>query len=200
MTSSPTAQLPSKSVPVTTVPKPSIVKTRSMGRRNSSGSLRRIPTPRTLSKIICFSLSILSPVKAETRIRSAFSKKLPFTSSETSSSTSSAQSSSTRSALVKTMIPWRIWSIFKISKCSTVWGMTPSSSPTTRSTRSMPPIPASIFFTNFSWPGTSIIPIWSPSSLGRLANPSSMVIPLFCSSFNRSVSIPVRALIRQVFP
>ena len=60
------------------------------------------------------------------------------------------------SSLVKTTMPFEISSIFSMSKCSRVWGMTPSSRSTTSSTISMPPMPASILPTKRSWPGTSM--------------------------------------------
>ena len=128
------------------------------------------------------------------------SKNVSATISPTSSFTSSIHSASTRSDFVITTIPFCILNSFSMEKCSLVWGMIPSSAATTSSTRSIPPIPASMFFTNFSCPGTSIIPMRSPSSCSSWANPSSMVIPRFCSSFNRSVLTPVNALIRHVFP
>ena len=43
----------------------------------------------------------------------------------------------------------------QMSKCSRVCGITDSSAATTSITASMPPAPASMFFTNRSWPGTS---------------------------------------------
>ncbi len=130
----------------------------------------------------------------------AFSINVPLTVSFISSSTISIHSASTRSTLVIAMIPLLIPNIFRISKCSNVWGIMPSSAAITSNTKSIPPIPANIFLINLSWPGTSIIPILIPLGFGMLVKPKSMVIPRFFSSFKRSVSLPVKALIKLVFP
>ena len=79
-----------------------------------------------------------APVTAEKRTMGAPSRKVPLRASRTSSSTSSSQSSSTRSTLVRTTRPCLTWSSWQISRCSRVWGMTPSSAAMTRATRSMP--------------------------------------------------------------
>lgn len=47
---------------------------------------------------------------------------------------------------------------------------------------------------------TTAAGIWATAGIGLAAKPSSMVMPRFFSSFRRSVSIPVNARIRQVFP
>ena len=57
-----------------------------------------------------------------------------------------------------------------------------------------------MFFINFSWPGTSTIPIFLFSGSSKKENPRSMVIPLFFSSGRVSVSFPVRYFTRVVFP
>ena len=54
-------------------------------------------------------------------------------------------------------------SSWQIARCSRVWGITPSSAAITSMTRSIPPTPASMFFTNRSWPGTSTMPRVMPS-------------------------------------
>src|SRR4030065_1166603 len=69
-----------------------------------------------------------------------------------------------------------------------------------KATRSIPQTPATMCLTNFSWPGTSMMPIRIPLGRSKKVNPSSVVIPLSFSSFSRSVSTPVRALTREVFP
>jgi hypothetical protein len=46
------------------------------------------------------------------------------------------------------------------AKCSRVCGLIDSSAAMTSSALSMPPMPASMFFTKRSWPGTSTKPIW----------------------------------------
>ena len=128
------------------------------------------------------------------------SRKVPCTKSLISSRASSKRSSSTMSILVKATIPCSIPMRLQISICSLVWGMTPSSAAITIATTSIPLEPATIFFTNFSWPGISTMPICCPLGRSSQANPSSMVIPLSFSSLSRSVSIPVNALTRLVFP
>ena len=128
------------------------------------------------------------------------SKKVPSVSSNACLRTSSNQSSSTNSALVNTTKPPWTPKRDRISRCSTVWGITPSSAAMTSMARSMPPAPASIFLMNFSWPGTSTIPACVPSGQSSLANPGSMVMPRRFSSARRSVSVPVSALTRTVLP
>ena len=78
--------------------------------------------------------------------------------------------------------------------------MIPSSAAITRSTRSIPAAPAVMLWINFSWPGTSISPALFPSPSSKEAKPRSVVIPLRFSSGRRSVSSPVSARIRAVFP
>ena len=117
-----------------------------------------------------------------------------------SSLTTSSHSSSTMSFLVTTMMPFLTPSIVRISRCSFVCGMKPSSAATTSSTTSMPVAPTSMFFISFSWPGTSmILAVWPLGSVS-CAKPISIVMPRRCSSFSRSVSTPVSALVRQVLP
>ena len=71
---------------------------------------------------------------------------------------------------------------------------------TTSMTRSIPTTPATMLLINFSWPGTSMIPTRSPFFKSNQVNPRSIVIPRRCSSSQRSVFRPVRALINVVFP
>ena len=137
----------------------------------------------------CLNASIPIPSVAETRMMGAFSIKESLTSSAISSSTRSSQSSSARSALFRAITPNGISSKLRISKCSRVWGMTPSSAATTKRATSILDTPAIIFFTNFSCPGTSMRVVFS----FRNAKPISMVIPRFCSSARQSVLTPVRA-------
>ena len=91
-------------------------------------------------------------------------------------------------------------SSWQIARCSRVWGITPSSAAITSMTRSIPPTPASMFFTNRSWPGTSTMPRVSPSPSSRWAKPMSMVMPRSFSSLRRSGSIPVSARTRLDLP
>ena len=87
-----------------------------------------------------------------------------------------------------------------IARCSRVCGMTPSSAATTSSTTSMPVAPATIWRTNFSWPGTSTTPIVRPLGRSSRAKPSSMVMPRSFSSGRRSGSVPVSALTSADLP
>ncbi len=191
---------PSVRVPVATVPNPSMVKTLSTGILNISGAVLFSFTSLASSKSFCLSLSMFWPVFAETSIISASERNVSFTVFCISSFTASLQSSSARSAFVKAITPFFIFRVVNISRCSIVWGITPSSAAITIRQISMPPIPESIFLMNFSCPGTSIIPIFSPSSVFMFAKPSSMVIPLCCSSLSLSVSVPVSSFIRHVLP
>src|SRR6266550_832463 len=127
-------------------------------------------------------------------------RKVARTSVATSSRTSSSQSGSTRSVLVSATRPPRMRRREQIARCSRVCGITPSSAAITSMARSMPPTPASMFFTKRSWPGTSTISIVSPPGSSRNANPRSIVMPRAFSSGRRSVSMPVSALTSEVLP
>ncbi len=198
-TPSPTRMLPETRVPVITVPNPRMVKTRSMG------SLKNPDSGRSSMGAMIFSRAARSsgspcPVTEDRGMMGLSSRKVSFRKSRISSMTSSIHSRSTRSDLVTATRPVRIPRRLQMSRCSRVWGMTPSSAAMTRTTRSIPPAPATMFFTNLSWPGTSTTPMTSPPGRVSLANPSSMVMPRSFSSFRRSVSMPVRALMSEVFP
>jgi translation elongation factor TU len=182
-------------VPVATVPHPFILNTRSTCKRKIprsclSGTVSQIFNRVSLNSIIP------SPLSADTLIIGAFSINVPLTSSARSSSISSSQSSSAKSILLMAITAAEISNRLRISKCSRVWGITPSSAATTSRATSMPETPAIIFFTNFSCPGTSIRVIFS----SRNAKPISMVIPRIFSSASRSVLVPVKALTRDVLP
>ena len=170
-----------------------------MGRRKG---IRRFFSDacRTNSRRFCRSSAMPSPVRAETVWMGLPSRKVPAVWAFTSSRTISTHSGSTMSHLVSTTRPSRMPSSVRMPRCSTVWGIKPSSAATTSMARSMPPAPASMFLINFSCPGTSTIPAWVPSSKSRWANPSSMVMPRFFSSVRRSVSMPVKALTSRVLP
>ncbi len=71
---------------------------------------------------------------------------------------------STRSVLVSATMPDLMRRSWQIARCSRVCGITPSSAAITSSARSIPPTPASMFFTKRSWPGTSTISITTPPS------------------------------------
>ena len=154
----------------------------------------------TISKIASLQPSIPAPVFVDTSTILAFSSMVPRNSSRISSFTMEIQSSSTKSHLVSTTMQFSMPSRERMSKCSLVWGMIPSSAATTRSTISIPQTPETICCINFSCPGTSMTPQRVPSFKSNQVKPSSMVIPRSCSSFKRSVSLPVKARIRDVLP
>ncbi|MBA7630080.1 hypothetical protein ES703_37588 [subsurface metagenome] len=107
---------------------------------------------------------------------------------------------STKSIFVITTNSFSIFKSLNISRCSIVWGIIPSSAATTKSPISIPDAPAIMFFTNFSCPGTSIIPTIPPDGKIKGAKPISIDIPLSFSSFSLSVSTPVICFISTVFP
>ena len=90
-TASATLTRPEMAVPVTTVPKPLMVKTRSMGRRKipvtGLGGTWAARSARVASRC-----SLPAPVTAEKRSMGAPSRKVPLRASRTSSSTRSSQS------------------------------------------------------------------------------------------------------------
>ena len=192
--------LPVRSVPVMIVPNPDNVNARSIGSRG----IVLISFGSTSFAVICSITSIKcgipSPVAADTSTIGASSRKVPSSSSLISSSTSSSHSSSTRSHLLITRMLFSIPSSPRISICSLVCGMIPSSAATTSMTRSIPTTPATMLLINFSCPGTSMIPTRSPFFRSKYVNPRSIVIPLLCSSSHRSVFRPVSAFIKVVFP
>ncbi len=196
--SSPTARLPDTSVPVTTAPNPLMVKTRSTGSRTTPARCRRGGWPASAAKAGRRS-SRPCPVSAETGMIGAASRNDPATNSRASAVVSASRSASTRSAFVNAMRPRSMPSSRQISKCSRVCGFTDSFAAITSTTASMPPAPASMLRTNRSWPGTSTNASWT-SPMARWANPRSIVMPLACSSFSRSGSIPVSARTSALLP
>ena len=192
--------VPDTNVPVIIVPNPDNVNARSIG------SLGIVCTSfdTTSSLVICTIVSISesnpSPVAADTFTTGACSRNVPCSSSFTSSSTNSSHSSSTRSHLFSTIMLFSIPRRFRISICSLVCGIIPSSAAITNRTRSIPTTPATMLLINLSCPGTSIIPARSPLGRSKYVKPRSIVIPLLCSSSQRSVFLPVNALINVVFP
>ena len=194
---------PATSVPVTTVPKPFMVNTRSMGSRKyaeESFAGTSLAT-RASSRL---SSSTPAPAFELTAITGASARNEPRKKSATSKRATAKVSSSTRSALVSTVMPRRTANSRQISKCSRVRGLIDSSAAITNSTTSMPPTPASMLRTKRSCPGTSTNPrrSFSPPrpENSRWANPRSMVMPRRFSSCNRSASIPVSALTSAVLP
>ena len=141
-----------------------------------------------------------SPRRAETANMGLCSRNVPRTACRTSSWASSRKSGSTRSALVSTTTPSCTWRRERMSRCSRVWGMTPSSAATTKRTASMPEAPATICRIKRSCPGTSTRLTTRPLGSTRGAKPKSMVIPRRFSSLRRSQSTPVRAFTKVVLP
>jgi hypothetical protein len=135
--SSPTVRVPSARVPVTTVPNPLIVNTRSTGSLGRPWSRRGSARSSSLSRAST-RVERPSPSTDETGITSASASAVPAIVSRTSAVTSSSQGASTRSAFESTTMPRRTSNRSMISRCSRVCGMTPSSAATTSSTASRP--------------------------------------------------------------
>ena len=157
-TSLPAATRPDTSVPVTTEPKPRMVKARSTGSRKGPEASRAPAAPAAAASAPRSSSSP-APVFEETGTRGASDIAEPASSSRTSRAAISMNSgSSTRSIRVSATTAERTPSSRQISMCSRVWGITDSSAATTSSTTSKPEAPASMLRTNRSWPGTSTKP------------------------------------------
>ncbi len=187
---------------MTTVPWPDIANTRSIGRRvELQRSAAEVAAVRSKARSSSRrSSSRPCPVTADTGTIAAPARSVPARRSRTSSATSSSHSASTMSALVTATTPCRTPRRFRMSRCSSVWGITPSSAATTKSATSTPVAPASMFLMNRSWPGTSTTPAMRPDGSVRGANPSSIVRPRSCSWRSRSVLTPVSARIKVVLP
>ncbi|PMQ15731.1 hypothetical protein JaAD80_13980 [Janthinobacterium sp. AD80] len=165
---SPVAAMPASAVPVTTVPCPDKVNTRSTPRRNKRRSSRcgrlrdtcvrwasRAATPGSLSTLAAVGKMGLP------------ASGVPCSSTSISASTCATRALSTRSIFVSATAPRVTPSSCKIARCSCVCGMMPSSAATTSSAKSMPVTPDAMVRMNFSWPGTSITPSTVPSGSGR---------------------------------
>ena len=87
-----------------------------------------------------------------------------------------------------------------MARCSADCGRQPSLASTTNRAQLTPPTPASMLWTNRSWPGTSTKPTSRPDGRVVQANPRSMVRPRAFSSASRSGSVPVRAWISADLP
>ena len=198
-TASPTDSSPSSSVPVTTAPKPEIENDRSIGSLGLPwlGIGGRSLSSRSISVRSC---SMPSPVRAETGAIVEPARAVWANSSSISSSTRAIHSSSTRSVLVSATRPRSMSSRSRMSRCSRVWGMTPSSAAMTSRARLMPPTPASMFLMKRSWPGTSTMLTARPEGSSHQAKPRSMVRPRAFSSAQRSGSMPESAWTRALLP
>nr|WP_255448359.1 hypothetical protein [Telmatospirillum sp. J64-1] len=139
---SPTETWPLKAVPVTTTPAPARVKARSTASRNPPSALRRV--------MAAFSdrqeemTSTPRPSRTEVRMIGASARPVPDSRARMSAVTAARRSSSTKSALVRATIPCDRPSRSRICRCSTVWGITPSSAATTSKAKSRPETPASM--------------------------------------------------------
>ena len=204
-TASPMLNWPSSKVPVTTVPKPLRLKTRSTGSRGRARLRRAGNAPRVRARVLRKSIKPL-PVVALTRTSGALARWVACNSSATSNSTNSSHSgSSTRSTLVNTTTAAGTASKSRIARCSRVCGITPSSAAMINMAASIPPTPANIFLMKSIWPGTSTIPtasVWSAPAMRNSiqAKPRSIVIPRRFSSCSRSGSMPERARTRVDLP
>ena len=188
---------PLHSVPVTTVPNPLTVKTRSMGRRAGTSACRDPRASRGTHQRLRRA-SRPSPVRADTRTIGAEASGVPATRACTSDAATACIISSARSHLVKAITPLRTSSSWQMSRCSRVCGITDSSAATTSSATSMPPTPASIVRTKRSCPGTST----NDAHVAEVgwAKPSSMLMPRACSSGRRSGLVPVSASTSALLP
>ena len=140
------------------------------------------------------------PLRASVTMRGASSTAVPTKSVFMRVRDASSIDGGTVSALVTTTMKLRTPKRVKMPRCSRVCGMTPSFASTTKRTILRPGRPATIFFINFSCPGTSTIPVRVPSGRSNQAKPKSIVRPRRFSSAVRSVSIPVKAFTRVVLP
>src|SRR5918997_1502043 len=180
---------PLHSVPVTTTPIPLSTNERSTGSR-ARPSRRRLAGPAARASSASSRSSTPSPVTPLTGTTGAAMPKDSKRSS-TSSAASSAVSPSTASIFERATTPCSIPSTRRTSRCSRVWGITPSSAATTSRKASTPVAPETMFFTKRSWPGTSTRLARRPLGRSSSAYPGTMEMPLRCSSSNRSVSVPV---------
>ncbi|CUI81837.1 Uncharacterised protein [Achromobacter xylosoxidans] len=164
--SSPARARPPCAVPVTTVPWPASVKTRSTANRNRPAP-SRAPSACAASSRCCLSRATpASPARAaHTSNRGASCRNVAAANAAISPRTAASRAASARSALVNATAPRATPSSARIARCSRVCGMTPSSAATTSRPKSMPLAPAAMVCTSFSWPGTSMKPSTSP--LGR---------------------------------
>src|SRR6266498_4796535 len=197
--SCPTAIEPPVSVPVTTVPAPRMVNTRSMNWRGLASRPGR-GARATRSSSAARSSSIPSSLAAEHATIGAPSSRVPSSFPSICLARPASAFSSTRSSLVRATTAPLAPSTSTIWRCSSDWGFHPSSAATTNSTSRTGPTPASMFLTNRSCPGTSTNPISWPDGSVVQANPRSIVRPRRFSSASLSGSIPVRRRISADLP
>ena len=196
---SPTPTRPLDGMPETTVPKPRTWKLRSIHSRNSpSSSWASAESTAWFSAVK--KPSNPAPVMLEIGQTGASSRNVPRRNPLTSSTTIWRNSSSTRSILVSATSPWLTPISVRMSRCSRVWGMMPSSAAITKITTSIPCAPAAMLRMKSTWPGTSMMPRIRSSAIRHGAKPSSIVSPRCFSTARVSVSQPVRSFTRAVLP
>ena len=160
-TSSPTPRQSPVSVPVTTVPAPLIVNTRSMCRRarasvGRSGAVEH-RVERRRQRVDAFA-GLRGHRRRSARRRGRCRRRVRGSPPSPASSVSS----STRSRFVSAITPPRTPSTSRICRCSSDCGFHPSSAATTNSTSRTGPTPASMLPMKRSCPGTSTKPISRP--------------------------------------
>ncbi len=159
-TSSPTESASPVRVPVTTVPAPLIVKTRSTKSRARASS--GVGAAASIASSASRRSSTPSPVTDDTGTIGAPSSAVPASRATISSSAIASVSASTRSRFVSATTPPCTPSTSRIWRCSSDWGFHPSSAATTNRTRRTGPTPASMFPMKRSCPGTSTKPTSRP--------------------------------------
>ena len=187
--SSPPRTVPAGSVPVTTVPLPVMLNTRSTHRRTgAAGSGAGSPAASSASAVR--SSGRPWPVTALTAIAGSAPRLVRPISSM---ARRVAGPGSARSARDTASSPREMPSASIAARCSADCGIQPPSADTTNSTAGTGPTPASMFGTNRSCPGTSTKASGSPPGRVSQAKPRSMVRPRRRSASHLSGSIPVSA-------
>ncbi|CAJ6204410.1 Uncharacterised protein [Burkholderia pseudomallei] len=167
---SPVRTRPATAVPVTTVPCPASVNTRSTASRNRPSS-RRARQASAVSRRCAFNAATPASSGSLARVSKTGASASGEAASHAriSSRTRATRAASTRSHFVSASAPCATPSSCRIDRCSRVCGITPSSAAITTSAKSIPHAPAAIVWTSFSWPGTSMKPSTSPFGSGVYA-------------------------------
>ena len=188
------------SVPVTTVPAPAMVKTRSTNNRARPSSSRDVPAPAANPASASTSVSIPSPVTAEVGMVPCQRTGLRDSRCAISAVRDATSLLPTLSHLVSATTPCDTPRTSSTPRCSSVCGIHPSFASTTSIAMSTPLTPATIVRTKSACPGTSTKLSTVPSGAVQWANPSSIVIPRRFSSASRSGSVPHIASTSEDFP
>ena len=131
---SPAAAAPLNTVPVTTVPLPATLKTRSTAKRKCRPCCPSRPRVLAEAARAERSDSMPAPEIAETGSTSIAASPVGASSERTLAATSSTRCGETRSILVMTATPRLTDSSSRMCRCSMVCGITPSSAATTNMT------------------------------------------------------------------